>query len=293
MNATEQTRALGPYREARLAQGTVRYREVGEGEPIVFVHGLLTNGALWRNVVPPLVERYRCIVPDWPLGSHTVPMRPDADLTFPALARLVDAFLAALDLREVTLVGNDTGGALCQVAVTTRPERIGRLVLTDCDAFENFLPWPFRYIQWGAHVPGFVWLIGKVLSIRALHRLPVAFGWLSKRPVPASVIDGYLAPMQRDPAVRRDLEKVLRAISPRVTLAAAERFPRFTKPVLLAWAPEDRLFTRAFAERLAGCFPDAQLREILDSYALIPEDQPLLLAAAIDDFLRETVRAAA
>ena len=106
--------------EIELTPGTIRYRDVGRGEPIVFVHGLLVNGDLWRKVVPPLARSFRCIVPDLPLGSHVTAMRPDADLTPPGLARLIADLLAALDLRDVTLVGNDTGGALCQL-VATRP----------------------------------------------------------------------------------------------------------------------------------------------------------------------------
>ncbi len=112
---------LGPYREVQLRQGTVRYREAGSGPPIVFVHAFLTHGDLWRAVAPPLAEGYRCIVPDWPLGAHRPPMPADADLTFAGLARLVADFLAALDLEGVTLVGNDTGGALCQFVVGTHP----------------------------------------------------------------------------------------------------------------------------------------------------------------------------
>ena len=280
---------LGPYREVRLAQGTIRYREIGSGEPIVFVHGLLTNGQLWRNVAPALANAgYRCILPDWPLGGHTLPMNTGADLTFPALARLVDEFLAALDLRDVTLVGNDTGGALCQVVVTTYPERIGWLVLTNCDAFSNFLPLPLRYFQWGAHLPGFVWLASKLLPIRPLQRLPFTLGWLTKEPIPAPVLDAYFAPMRRDPAIRRDLQKVLRAISPQVTLLAADRLPGFGRPVLVAWAPEDRLFSWSFAERLAARFPDARLRPVPNSYGFVSEDQPLVVAGLIDEFLHES-----
>lgn len=283
---------LGPYREMQLRQGTVRYREAGSGPPIVFVHGLLTHGDLWRAVAPPLVGEYRCIVPDWPLGGHSTPMRPDADLTFAGLARLVAEFLAALGLEGVTLVGNDTGGALCQFVVTAHPERIARLVLTDCDAFGNFLPPPVRYLQWGAHLPGFLWLVSKALRVRALHRLPVTFGWLTKRPIARGVLDSYLRPVMTDPAIRRDLGKTLRDISPRLTRDVATRLPGFTGPVLLAWAPEDRLFPRRHAEWLAALFPDARLREVPDSYALIPEDQPGRLAELIAAFLRETAAVA-
>lgn len=127
------------HRTIQLPQGSVCYCEFGTGAPIVFVHGLLVNGGLWRKVVPRLVQHYRCIVPDWPLGSHQETLNSDADRSPLGLARLIADFLAALRLESVTLVGNDTGGALCQIVAAEYPERIGRLVLTNCDAIDAFI----------------------------------------------------------------------------------------------------------------------------------------------------------
>src|SRR5688572_25726708 len=109
--------------EVHLPQGTIRYREDGTGEPLLFVHGVVVNGSLWRNVAGPLSKDFRCIVPDWPLGSHEVPMAPDADLSPTALAQLVVDFMDALGLEQVTLVGNDTGGAICQLVAANHPDR--------------------------------------------------------------------------------------------------------------------------------------------------------------------------
>jgi len=151
--------------EARLHQGTIRYREAGTGEPVVLVHGLLTDGQLWREVAPRLARDFRVITPDWPLGSHQLPLQPGADLSPPGLARIIADFISELELEEVTLVGNDTGGALCQLVAAHHPERVGRLVLTPCDAYENFLPPALRPLQMLAHVPGAVYLIAQ--SLRA------------------------------------------------------------------------------------------------------------------------------
>jgi pimeloyl-ACP methyl ester carboxylesterase len=131
-------------RSVGLPHGTIRYREEGSGKPIVLVHGFLVDGALWQEVVPRLAERFRCVVPDLPLGSHRVPMRSDADLSPPGLARLVDDFMGALGLEGVTLVGNDTGGAICQLVAVNHPDRLARLVLTPCDAYSDFFPLAFR-----------------------------------------------------------------------------------------------------------------------------------------------------
>ena len=169
-----------------LEQGTIAYRETGPGDApaIVFVHGAFVDGTLWRKVVPRLEGSYRCVVPDLPLGSHRTPMNPGADLSPPGLAKLIADFIEALDLDDVTLVGNDTGGAICQLVVTRHPERIGRLVLTPCDAYENFLPPAFRYLQSLARVPGGVARWPRRCGSPRTGGSPIAFGWLSKRADP-------------------------------------------------------------------------------------------------------------
>src|SRR5829696_6137946 len=127
-SAVDASLIKGEVREVRLEQGVIRYREVGSGPVLLFAHGVLANGTLWRDVVAALSGCFRCIVPDLPLGGHSVPMRPDADLTPRGVARIVVDLMEALDLSDVTLVGNDTGGAICQVVISEHPERVWRLV---------------------------------------------------------------------------------------------------------------------------------------------------------------------
>lgn len=273
--------------ELRLPAGTIRYREAGpsDGKPVVLVHGFMVNGELWREVTPLLAQTgLRVIVPDLPLGSHEIALAPDADLSPPGLASLIADFLAALELEDVTLVGNDTGGALCQLVAVEHPERLGRLVLTPCDAYENFFPLMFKPLQVLAHVPGAVFAIGQSLRLRAARKLPLAYGWLAKRGIADDLSDAWLAPLLSDGAVRRDVAKVLTGISKRHTLQAAARFGEFDKPVLLAWAPEDRFFTLAYAERLASAFPNAKLEQIEDSLTFVSLDQPQRTAELIASF---------
>jgi pimeloyl-ACP methyl ester carboxylesterase len=277
-------------RECRLAQGTIRYRELGSGPPVVLVHGLLVNSLLWADVAEALESDFRVIAPDWPLGSHSQPLAADADLRPPALARLIADFIAALDLDDVTLVGNDTGGALCQLVAVEHPERIGRLVLTPCDAYENFLPPMFRPLQWAARLPGAVWLIANALRPRPLRRLPFAFGWLSKRPLDAERSDAFMRPVLTSSEIRRELAAILRGIDARYTEGAAKRFGEFGRPVLLAWAPEDRFFKLRYAERLRAAFPDATLERIEDSYTFVPIDQPARTAELIAAFARRAAQ---
>ncbi len=276
---------LGESREIDLSLGSIVYRERGAGVPVVFVHGLLVNGDLWRKVVPALAGEARCITPDWPLGAHTKAMAPDAEVTIESVARTIGEFLERLDLDEVVLVANDTGGAVTQHLMTTQPERIGGVVLTSCDCFENFLPPLFRPLQWLAHAPPLLSAFLQGLRFRTLHRLPFVLGWLTRRGVPAEIADSFAGPVLHDAGVRRDLAKVLRSISPSITLEAARKLSAFPRPVLLAWAREDRLFPPRYAEALAERIPDAELELIDDSYAFVSEDQPEALAEAIRRFL--------
>ena len=275
-------------KEVELPQGTIRYRESGSGEPIVFVHGLLVNGLLWRKVVPLLEADFRCIVPDLPLGSHPEPMNPDADLSSPGLAAIVDRFIGALGLDRVTLVANDTGGAIAQITAANHPERIGRLVLTNCDAFENFLPPAFRPLQWTARVPGLLTLALQGMRFDLLRRRsPMAFGWLIKHDLKGAPLEEWMRPFLSSREIRRDTVKVLRGIHPRYTLEAAERLRSSERPTLIAWAEEDRFFKFSFAERLAAAIPGARLERIPDSYTFVSEDQPERLAELISAFSRE------
>jgi pimeloyl-ACP methyl ester carboxylesterase len=290
MSVSEQ---LGERKQVALDQGTISYRERGTGEPIVFVHGLLVNGDLWRKVVPELSKDFRCITPDWPLGSHELPLNPDADLTPPGLARLIADFLAALEVENVTLVGNDTGGGISQLVVASHPERLGRLVLTNCDAYENFPPRLFKYLIWTARVPGGLAALLQPMRLRALRRTPIAFGWLAKSRIDDETLDSYSRPAISDRAIRRDLAKAMKDIDPSYTLEAARAFPGFDRPVLLAWAREKAFFPTEHAERLARDFPAARVEWIEDSYTFVPEDQPQRLAELIGAFAREPAAATA
>lgn len=274
-------------KEISLSGGTIRYRDQGpqDGPVLLFVHGFLVDGRLWRKVTPRLTGWARCIVPDLPLGAHELPMDEGADLTPRGIAGLLDELLAALDLRDVTVVGNDTGGAITQVLVTEHPERIARMVLTPCDAFESFPPRLFRpLVGLAARGPAVVAALVAPFRMAALRRSPLGFGWIAKHGIPDDVTGAWLAPARRDARVRRDITAVCRGIDPAVTLDAARRLERFDRPVLLVWAPEDRLFPLSLAERLQRALPDARLELVEDSWTFLPEDQPGRLAALLEAF---------
>ena len=277
--------ADGEVREVRLGRGVVRYREVGSGPTLVFVHGLLVNGFLWRDVVSELSDRFRCVLPDLPLGGHAVPVGPGVDVSPRGVARLVADFMGVLDLRDVTLVGNDTGGAICQLVVSEHPDRVGRLVLTNCDAYEAFLPWQLSLFQYGPRLlgPRFVDFLAWALRARPAQRLLLKL--VARRRMDEAALDAYFESFIRDAGVRDDTARFLQQISNRNTLGAARRFPEFRRPVLIAWGEDDRFFLSRYARRLERDFSDASLRFLPGSRAFVPEDQPAVLARCIAGFV--------
>jgi pimeloyl-ACP methyl ester carboxylesterase len=269
-------------REIQLPTGTIRYREAGAGKPIVFVHGYLVDGRLWDGVVDALSDRFRCLAPDWPIGAQQVAMNADADLSPYGIAATIASFLEALDLEDVTIVGNDSGGAMSQVLVTRHPERIGRLVLTNCDTHDNFPPGIFKAMPPIAALPGGMALLAAPFRIGALAR--AAFKPFSKNPIPPELVASWMHPGLHDPGVKRDAKKVTAGMNKRYTLEAAEKLRSSDLPILLTWAPGDRFFPLKYAQRLQAETPNTRLVEIPNSATFVPLDQPQLLADEIAAF---------
>ena len=274
--------------QIELSCGTIDYTDTGgDGPVLVFLHGLLMDASLWDGVIADLSSDHRCVAPTLPLGAHRHPMHPDADLSLPGIARLVAEFCDRLDLDGVTLVGNDTGGALVQLLVAdgTWPA-LSRVVLASCDAFDNFPPGLTgkTLVASGRLSPGMFGLFMRQMRLRPVRRLPIAFGWLTKRGDAATA--EWMKPVLTQAAIRRDTVRVLRACrtAKGLLVAAAERLPEFKHPALVVWASEDRVMPPEHGRRLAGLLPDARLVEVADSYTLIPLDQPARFASIVREF---------
>lgn len=277
MEPTWRDPALGRAHEVTLPSGTIRYHDNGTGPVLVFVHGYLVNANLWRKLVPLLTDRFRCITPDWPLGAHLVAMNRDADLSPPGMAAVIARFLDALDLRDVTLVGNDSGGAYSQITAAHHPERLAGLILNTCETPD--CTWPptpggFGLLKATAAHPATYRALYQVLRIRRTWRWRNTYGWLAKYPVDARVMESYIGPVLTDATIRVDGRKAIGSVSARYSRAAAAQVAEdFRKPVLLAWAAEDHVFPLANARRFATTL-DAPLHTIADSYTYTAEDQP-------------------
>jgi pimeloyl-ACP methyl ester carboxylesterase len=278
-----------------LSSATVDYTDSGGSGPVlVLLHGLLMDASLWDAVIADLSADHRCIAPTLPLGAHQVPVRRDADLSLTSIARMVTEFVEELDLPDVTLVGNDTGGALVQLVMASGgAPRVTRTVLASCDAFDNFPPGLTgkALVMSGRLPPALFGLFMQQMRIRAVRRLPIAFGWLTKRGDAATA--RWIRPVLASSEIRSDTVRLLRAAGAdkRELARAAGALPSFTRPVLVAWAREDKVMPPEHGRRLAGMLPDARLAEIDDSYTLIPLDQPAKLAQLIREFTQAPVTA--
>jgi pimeloyl-ACP methyl ester carboxylesterase len=277
-------------REIELSAGTIEYEDTGDGPAIVLLHGLMMDASLWDGPIADLSVDHRCVAPTLPLGAHRHAMHADADLSLRGIARLVAEFLGRLDLHDVTLVGNDTGGALVQLLICDRAARIDRIVLASCDAFDNFPPGLTgkTLVLTGKLSPGMFGLLMQQMRLRPFRRLPIAFGWLTMRGDAATA--RWMKPVTQQREIRRDAVRVLRAVAaePQLMLDAARCLPSFDRPALVVWASQDRVMPPEHGRRLAELLPQGRLVEIPDSYTLIPQDQPAKLAQIIRDFMHES-----
>jgi len=279
-------------REIDLSVGTIEYEDTGGcgGPTIVLLHGLMMDASLWHTVIADLSADHRCVAPTLPLGAHRHAVHADADLSLSGIARLVAEFVDRLDLHDITLVGNDTGGALVQLLICDDTARVRRVVLASCDAFDNFPPGLTgkTLMLAGKLSPAMFGLFMQQTRLRLVRRLPITFGWLTIRG--DATVAGWTKPVMRQREIRRDAVRMLRTAGAEAhrLLEAATCLPSFTGPALIVWASQDKVMPVAHGRRLAELLPQGQLVQIPDSYTLIPLDQPAKLAQIIRDFTHES-----
>jgi len=279
--------------EVALPAATIDYRESGPKDsafpPVVFVHGALVDSRLWDAVAARLAgQGFRCLQPNLPLGSHSIPVNDRSALTPVGVAELLHDFLTALNLDDVTLVGNDTGGGLCQFLIDAHPERVGRLVLTNCDAFDQFPPFPFNAVFSLMRTRLSVTALMATMIPTSMRHSPLGFGLLAKNLDPALTASG-VRPARTDRRIAGDCAALARGIGRTDLTDVTPRLHRFTKPVTVVWGLDDRCFKPALGRRLAALFPDATTIDVYGASTFVPLDNP----AAVSDAIMQTAGARA
>jgi pimeloyl-ACP methyl ester carboxylesterase len=267
---------------ARIDGLDIEYADTGTGPTMLFVHGVYVTGALWNDVVAEIGEGFRCITPTWPLGAHYTKTE-GADLGAEAASRRIVHLMEALDLTDVTVVANDTGGGLVLAALgdpTLDTSRIGRLVLTNCDSYEHFPPGSFAQIVKVCRLSSAVG--GGILRLLATGPGQGFFlKAVSKHPPTPERQREIFGAFATSGEARRDAVTVTASLDPALTLRAAPAIEAFDKPVTLAWGTDDQLFPLSHAYRLRDAFPHATLTEIPDCSTFVMLDAPKKLGAAI------------
>ena len=261
-----------------ISAGTIHYEATGPetGRPVVFVHGYMMGGQLWRPVSERLAERgLRCIAPTFPLGAHPEPLRPGADRSITGVAGIVADFLGALDLTDVVLVGNDTGGVVTQLVAVHRPERLGALVLTSCDAFEHFPPPILKPVVLAAKSKKV--FRAAMQAMRAPVARKRAYEGLAHNDIDA-LTQIWVQPALSDPAVAEDLRQFSLSLRTEVTTGVAARLPEIDLPTLIAWSGDDVFFELEDGRRLAATIPNARFEVIEGARTFSMVDQPGHLA---------------
>ncbi|MET0996439.1 MAG: alpha/beta hydrolase [Mycobacterium sp.] len=280
--------------QVALKQATIDYRVLGPEDsphpPVLFVHGILVDHRLWLEVAERLARLgFRCYLPTWPLGSHTIPVNDGADLSPRGVAEMIHEFIAHLGLADVTLVGNDTGGGLCQLLIDVHPDDVSRVVLTNCDAFDKFPPFAFTMVFAMLRGPKSIKTLFESMRVKALRHSPLGFGLLAK-PDPA-LTASWLAPCRNDARICRDLATLLRHVARTDLTDVSTRLPRFTKPVAVVWGQRDRAFTPALGRRLAALFPNSTLVEVPGARTFVALDDPAPVVDAIASVSAQRPRA--
>lgn len=275
-------------KQAVLQNGTIHYREVGDGYPLMLLHGALSNANTWRKVIPELSRHFRCIVPTLPLGGHAHPIHATTPITGQNMVDLIRQFADCLTLSRFALLGNDTGGAYAQMFTAAHPERVSHLILNNCDAFEIFPPKLFGTLPMSMKIPGFPALMGLAMRVPALAKSKLILGALSNTLDATTIQSQYLKSFMSDAAIRQDFKMLVLGWDNQDTLAAARQLGTFQQPVMVLWGLADKdLFPIALGERLAANFPNACLKTVEGASTYVQEDRPADFTAHIQKFLAD------
>ena len=278
------------HRSVRTASGRISYTEQGTGPVALFVHGVLLNGYLWRHQLEDLSDIRRCIALDL-LAHGDTEIAPNQDVSVTANAKMLKEFLDALHIDQVDLVGNDSGGGICQIFAARHPDRIRTLTLTNCDTHDNWPPKAFKPFVDMVNAGGLPDTLNATLADKAVFRSPEALGGCYENPETATDgdIDTYLQPFVRNDQRIRDLQRFVAAFDNKHTRAIESGLRQLHQPTLIVWGTDDIYFPVKWAHWLADTIPGTKRRvEFENARIFFPEERAEDFNRELRDFWKQT-----
>lgn len=240
-------------RSVHSAIGDISYIDIGNGPVTVFVHGIFTNAELWRHCLRRLSDHRRCIAVDLPGHGHTPPID---DASVWGLAEAVAAVIEALDLSDIHLVGNDTGGAVCQAVYAGDPGRFASLALTNCDTEGNFPPPLLKPMVPLARL-GVLRVLRPLLRVSRVARQLYRVGYQNVTALPLDIVRGYLQPIIGSPSGARFMARLLSSMRPDQLARINPALHECRIPTAIIWGTGDLFFKLDWAFWLQRLIPRA------------------------------------
>ena len=270
--------------------GRVSYTEQGSGPVALFVHGVLLNGYLWRHQQTELSDVRRTIAVDL-LAHGATEISPDQDVSVLANAKMLNEFLDALSIEKADVVGNDSGGGICQIFSALYPERVRSLTLTNCDTHDNWPPEAFKPFVAMVKAGGLRNTLEAMLSNKAVYRSPDALGPAYEHPenVADETIETFLHPFVATDQRTRDLERFVNAFDNKYTVAVESKLKMLNAPTLIVWGTDDIYFDVKWSHWLAETIPGTKRRvEFKNARIFFPEERAEDFNRELRDFWKQT-----
>ncbi|HET7064388.1 MAG TPA: alpha/beta hydrolase [Rudaea sp.] len=261
-------------RQVETPSGVIGFVEQGSGPVALFVHGVLLNGYLWRHQLAQLSDVRRCIAVDL-LAHGNTEISATQDVSVTANAHMLAQFLDAMKIDQVDLVGNDSGGGICQIFAALYPNRLRSLALTNCDAHDNWPPEAFKPFVAMVAAGGLAETLNSMLADKGMYRSALAPAYERPEDVADDTIETYLRPLVRTKQHTRNIERFVNAFDCRHTVQVEKQLRLVQAPTLIAWGTDDIYFDLKWSRWLADAIPGTRKRvEFPSARIFFPEERP-------------------
>ena len=275
---------LDKYRDqVQTKSGPASYIDTGgPGRVALFVHGLGTSSYLWRHVIGQLNGQRRCVAVDLPLHGQT-PAAADQDFSLAGFAGFLTEFCEELELNDIDLVANDTGGAISQVFATGHPELLHTLTLTNCEAHNNLPPKVLLPAVWLAHMGLAARISPRLLrDIRRGRKRFYGLGYQDIENLPEDLARFWLETQFATPELARQNQRIMTSLHARDLLVIEPALARLQVPTLIVWGTGDRFFRRKWAYWLRDTIPGAtEVVELAGARIFFPDERATELTAEL------------